>query len=249
MRNISIHPAKINGRERLRDMATQIRDSATTAGSLLSDPIYARVRERLREEIVSGEFPSGVRLKIIELSKRYGVSPMPVREALQKLEGEGLVVIEANRGARVRNVDENFINNMYDIRAAIDSMLVRRAAERMDEEDFEYLRETQAAYEDAAQRSDFKDLLKYNQALHDRLHTLADNPDAKIIIERPWGLIDCLRLQYGCGPDRTAMAIREHRELLEAIADHNADRVERLARNHTLNAKKDLIEQMRKKTL
>ena len=226
---------------------TQTANRKVPSGSLLSDPIYARVRERLREEIVSGELPHGSRLKITELSQRYGVSSMPIREALQKLEGEGLVIIEANRGARVRNVDERFVDNMYDIRAAIDSMLVRRAVERLDENDLKFLWQTQKDYEEAAENGDFKDLLRCNKVLHVHLHTLADNPEACTIIEHPWGLVDCLRLQYGYGPDRMAMAISEHRELFAAVAGRDIDRAEKVAREHTLNAKVDLIEQMRKK--
>jgi len=213
--------------------------------SALGDPIYARVRERLRQEIVAGVFDSGVRLKIIELSRRYNVSPMPVREALQKLEGEGLVVIEPNRGARVRKVDRTFIENMYDIRAAIDGMLVRRAAGRITETDLKHLQVAQEVYEEAARRGDFTTVLKHNQALHAKIHSLADNPDARQIIERPWGLIDCLREKYGCGPDRLALAIREHRVLLDALSRHDLDEAERAARKHCETAKEDLLARMR----
>ncbi|MBL8228105.1 MAG: GntR family transcriptional regulator, partial [Bryobacterales bacterium] len=68
----------------------------------LGDPVYLRVRERLRADILSGRFGPGERIKIAELSKRYGVSQMPVREALQMLQGEGLITIAPNKGASVR---------------------------------------------------------------------------------------------------------------------------------------------------
>src|SRR3712207_3392027 len=68
----------------------------------IADPIYVRVREQLRTDILQGVFAPGERIKIAELSKRYGVSQMPVREALQMLQGEGLVTIAPNKGASIR---------------------------------------------------------------------------------------------------------------------------------------------------
>ena len=91
----------------------------------LATPTYARVCELLRKDILSGQFPPGARLKIAELSQAYGVSQMPIREALQQLQGEGLLDILPNRGASVRTVDARMVRNIYDLRGAIESMLVR----------------------------------------------------------------------------------------------------------------------------
>ena len=68
--------------------------------------------ELMREDIVSGALPAGSRLKTIELSKRYGVSTNPVREALHQLSGEGFVVLSRNRSAQVRSLDESFVRNI-----------------------------------------------------------------------------------------------------------------------------------------
>ena len=66
------------------------------------------IQRLLRDDIISGSLPFGSRLRIDELATRYGVSHMPIREALRELHGEGLVVIEPNRGARVRSIDLSF---------------------------------------------------------------------------------------------------------------------------------------------
>ena len=88
------------------------------------------ILELLRRDIVAGELPFGSRLRINELATRYGVSHMPIREALRELHGEGLVIIEKNRGARVREFHQGLVEDLFDIRSAIETMLARRAAER-----------------------------------------------------------------------------------------------------------------------
>ena len=68
---------------------------------------------RIRDDIVSGALRFGERITMDALASRYGVSHMPVREALRELQGEGLVQIEPNRGARVRSIDSSFVENLF----------------------------------------------------------------------------------------------------------------------------------------
>ena len=74
---------------------------------------------------MSGELPFGARLRIDDLASRYGVSHMPVREALRVLHGEGLVVIEPNRGARVRTIHRGYIEDLFDVRTALEQLMSR----------------------------------------------------------------------------------------------------------------------------
>jgi DNA-binding GntR family transcriptional regulator len=85
---------------------------------------YQRVRDIIRNDIITGQFRDGDRLKISDLVGRYGISAMPIREALQQLQGEGLVVMSANRGASVRRIDEHFLWQMYEIRKALEMFFV-----------------------------------------------------------------------------------------------------------------------------
>ena len=227
-------------------MATDMKLSVHVPESGLGDPVYARVRERLRQEILAGVYQAGERLKIQELGRRYGVSPMPIRESLQKLEGEGLVQIEPNRGARVRRVDLRFINNMYDIRAAIDGMLVRKATERMTEQTLNEVRAAVESYEQAVAEEDASASFEANRRLHELLHETANNEDAQAILSQRWGLIECLRSTFRSGPERMQNAIREHRQLLEALENKDANEAECIARRHCESARIDLIQQMQK---
>ena len=96
----------------------------------LSTPAYARLREKLREDILSGHWPPGEHRTLAHLAERHGVSLSPVREALLGLEGEGLVEIRQHRGAVVPMLDAKLFDDLYDLRGALQSLLARRAAGR-----------------------------------------------------------------------------------------------------------------------
>lgn len=218
-----------------------MRDSGLNLGG---DTIYARVADKLREEILAGIFATGERLKIAEMSERYGVSMMPIREALQLLQGEGLIVLEPNKGARVRQIDRRFLENMYDIRGAIEGLLMHKAASRVGEGELRAAATLNGEYEAAARLGNWKRALDCNKRFHSLFFALADNPEALAIIDRHWGLIDCLRRQFGFGVDRTAEAAGEHRQLIKALAEHDGEQAARIARRHTLAAKEDLLARM-----
>ncbi len=100
---------------------------------------------RIRDDIVSGVLRFGERITMDALASRYGVSHMPAREALRELQGEGLVQIVPTRGARVRSIDSSYVENLFEIRTALEVMMVRRAAARCTPSDIAELR----AIEDA----------------------------------------------------------------------------------------------------
>src|SRR5437016_5597426 len=102
--------------------------------------------DRIRDDIVAGILPFGSRLTLDQLSGRYATGHMPIREALRQLQGEGLVVQAPNRGARVRAVDVDFVRNIFDLRIAIEAMLARRAAERMQPETIAALEAAQRGF-------------------------------------------------------------------------------------------------------
>ena len=211
------------------------------------EPVYARVCEHIRQDILSGKLEAGIRLKIHGLCQRYNVSQMPIREALQQLQGEGLIVIEPNRGAYVRRVDEHFIKNMYDIRGAIDALLARLGIPNLTDESLEKILEIQERYEEFAHAKDTNVFLTINKQFHHEFYMLADNPEALQIMERQWGLIDTLRAKYGFGSTRLIEIMSEHRELLEAYEHRNIALAERIARDHCEKAKIDLLQQIRDK--
>jgi DNA-binding GntR family transcriptional regulator len=210
-----------------------------------SGPAYAWVCQQLRQDILAGVFPWGGRLKIVELVHRYGVSQMPIRESLQKLQGEGLITIQPNCGASVRRVDEKFIADIYDLRGAIDVLLIRRAVAHASEDDLRAMEIILQTHEQAERRGEFAASLEYNKQFHRVIYRMADNPDATEAIERYWDLIDALRRKHGFSPGFMSRVIAGHRSVLEAIARRDADCAVRLSMESCERSKNDLIERMR----
>ena len=126
------------------------------------------VRRRIREDIVAGRLRLGSRVTIDDLASRYGVSHMPIREALRELHGEGLVVIEPNRGARIRPIDLAFVENFFDTRSALEVVLTRRAARLSTSELTQDLWRIEGQLEDHMERGESAEVLSTNRAFHQR---------------------------------------------------------------------------------
>ena len=181
------------------------------------------------------------------LCDRYAVSQMPIREALQQLQGEGLVRIEPNKGASVRKVDEQFVSNLYEIRGALEALLTRLATPNVLAPHRESMRKTQASFEAAVRRGDAKQASELDAQFHRTVYQAAGNMEALEWVDRQRDLIRCLRRKYGFGPARTPAIIREHRRLLLALDYGNAIEAEAAVREHCENAKIDLLHLMNQK--
>ncbi len=131
-----------------------------------SDTIYNKVTSGLRMAIVSGEFEPGERLKMVDLIQRFGTSQMPIREALQQLQGEGLVTIIPNRGARVRKIDHGFVNNIYDLRITIESYLIQEACKSNNIDWVDELKRAQDVYDSMIEIEDIPRLIEANHHFH-----------------------------------------------------------------------------------
>ncbi len=217
-------------------------DAGVTA---LAATTAMRVAADLRRRILAGELVPGQRLKIDELADRCAVSHMPIRVALRELEGEGILDVHPHRGAVIRPVDAHFVENVYDVRAAIEGMLTERCAERIDPDARTRLRQAVAAYEQVAARGDPGELLVSNRAIHDTINAAAANPEAERLLAQGRLLIEALRLRYGFGAGRVARIVAEHRALCTAVLKGDAERSGRLARAHCVHARDDLLRAMK----
>lgn len=196
---------------------------------------------QLRKDILAGLFDFGGRLKIDDLAARYATSHMPIREALRQLQGEGLVIVEPNRGARVRSINMEFIRDIFDLRVALESMLARRAAERITPAQLARLAAIEEKLEARAARKDFTAVLAANQAFHAAINEAAGNVEAIRVLEVHWNLIVALWGRHGYGPDRAAGVVSDHRQLLVALRARDADGAAILASAHAVKAKQEML--------
>jgi DNA-binding GntR family transcriptional regulator len=208
------------------------------------------VQQLLRDDIVSGALPFGARLRIDELATRYGVSHMPVRETLRQLSGEGLVIIEPNRGARVRPIDIGFVEDLFDIRSAVETMLARRASERRNAEHVAALRAAETELEAHVRNRDFEAVRPVNQRFHEIINDAAGNPGAMSLVDRHWLLAAALWQRYGYDnghfydATRFEGVISDHQHLIHAIERGDATSASLLMGAHIEKAKHDLLARM-----
>lgn len=202
------------------------------------------ISQALRDDILSGAIGFGARLTIDELAGRYGVSHMPIREALRELHGEGLVIIAPNRGARVRTVDRASVEDLFDLRSAVEMMLARRASERRTEAHLESLRATEALFESRVAAGDLLEVPRVNHKFHAVVNDAAGNPGALAMVDRYWLLAAALWRRYGHKDHRFRAVIDDHRHLVRAIERRDSATAAMIMGVHIEKAKHDLLDRM-----
>lgn len=204
-----------------------------------------QLSDQIRRDVLTGLYPFGGRLRIDQLAGIYGVSHMPVREALRELHGEGLVVIEHNRGARVRTVDSSFVENIFDIRSAVETMLASRAAERRTPEHLVRLDAIETRLEDRIAAADYPAVLEANRDFHGVINEAAANPEAVQMAGLHWMMLAALWDRFGYRETRFAGVANDHRHLIQALASRDAAATSAIMSAHVSKAKLDLLQQMR----
>ena len=202
------------------------------------------VVDQLRDRILAGAYSPARPLRIDALALHFGVSHMPVREALRRLETEGLVSLTPRRGARVVEVTPRFVADLFDVRTLVESFMTRRAVERTTPETLAALEAIEARYESAAARRSVADALHANRDFHRTINLIADNHDGALILDRHWRLIGALWRVYGYETDRFAGVIADHRQMLTAFAARDVEGAGALAAAHSTRAKQTLLQRM-----
>jgi DNA-binding GntR family transcriptional regulator len=192
------------------------------------------VTSAIRDLIVTGEFGPGAVLRQRDLAKRFAVSPTPVREALRRLEAEGLVHSDVHRGATVIETDYAADEENFKIRAVLESMAAGLAARRIDEESLEALEELNRQM--AARPAGDPAIRDLNRRLHFLIYESSHSP---LLL----GLLRLLWQSFPRGPYVVrphSESVRQHRELIGALRQRNSRLAERLTKKHILSAFEDL---------
>ena len=188
--------------------------------------------ESLRSAIVSGELLPSERLVEEDLARRLGLGRAAVRMALVRLEHDGLVERERNRGARVRRVSEAEAVEIVEVRAALESLAAGKAATRATPKDVRELRAILREMRVKRERGDLIAVSDANAALHRRILEISGHETARRLSGTLISQI--VRFQYRTVllPGRAERSGREHTAIVEAIAAGDADGAERAMRRH-----------------
>lgn len=202
----------------------------------MNDSKQERVYSILRSRILQGTYGPGHRLVIDALAREIEVSPMPVREAIRRLEAEGWVLYTRNQGAQVAPVDAVSWAEAMTTLAVIEGFATALAAPRLSKADFAAMRRANHAMQTALQNLDVVGASTHNQEFHSVIHTRCPNAymrhELASIQERLNTLRNTIFLYI---PSRGSVSVTEHAELL-GMLERGADpaAIERLARGHKL---------------
>lgn len=210
-------------------------DASSTA-----DTVYTQ----LRHDILSGVYPANARLKVSELAKRHDTSTNPVREALQQLRGEGLVIISPNQGARVRPIDMTLVRDVAAVGCLLEPYLIEHFVETASDEDIAELEEIQNEIE----RINFSDQARHtdlNHAFHERMYERHFNRVAFSLWKQHREIMGSISKRIPISLGRRDAILREHRELIEAIRAQDLTRTREVLGRHIGDAGRHLVDQLR----
>jgi DNA-binding GntR family transcriptional regulator len=187
---------------------------------------------QLREAIVSGQFHPNERLVEASVAVRIRAGRTAVRAALVRLDQEGLVTLEKNRGARVRHVSDREALEIEEVRAALEGMLARRAATRVKPEDLKELREVIHEMRGYVDRGDAIGYSELNARFHQVIWAAADHPTSTRIVGSLKSQAIRFQYQTAMRPGRAERSLREHEAIFAALKAHDEDRAEAAMRDH-----------------
>jgi DNA-binding GntR family transcriptional regulator len=192
----------------------------------------AELADLLRAAIVNGELVPNQRLVEADLAAEYGASRGNVRVALSELSVEGLVERVQNRGARVRAVSVDEAVEITEVRAALEGLCARKAAERITDEQAAELQQLAERMKDAVERGDRESYSEGNQTLHARLIEISAQRTAAATIQRLRGQAVRFQFRLARQPGRPAVSLPQHLAIIDAVCAHDPDAAAEAMRVH-----------------
>ena len=208
-------------------------------------PLRDVVFNTLRQSILIGELKPGERLMEIHLADRLGVSRTPIREAIHKLEREGLVTIVPRRGAEVAQITEKSMNDVLEVRRALDALCVELACDRITEEGLEDLRAACDNFEQCVKTRDSKKIAQADVALHDIIVQATGNQRLIQLVNNLSEQMYRYRFEYIKDSSQHETLVEEHRIIYQSIVQKDKETAAEAARTHIDNQKKAIIRQIR----
>ncbi|MBI3223807.1 MAG: GntR family transcriptional regulator [Mycolicibacterium cosmeticum] len=211
-------------------MATPILDAVSShqATAVPGRPLREFIRDRIRDRISDGTYPPGTRLVERDLATDFQVSRLPVREALRMLNAEGFVEMLATRGVIVRQLSRVDVEELFDVREALETMAFRKAAQNAGQDDIRLLQALARRAEYAIAEQDRKTLHDCNVEFHDLVPQMVRNTILVGMLEPIEGRLHWINLQN----DEPELLWAEHRIMLAALITGDADLAQRLSHEH-----------------
>ena len=198
-------------------------------------PLRDVVFQTLRQAILRGELEPGERLMEIHLADRLGVSRTPIREAIRKLELEGLVVMIPRRGAIVASITEKDLKDVLEVRRSLEELAIELACQRMTEEELDQLEQAQAAFSSAISRGVAMPIAETDEHYHDIIYQGTYNDKLVQMLNNLREQMYRYRLEYIKDEDKRQVLLVEHEHILAALKGRNIAEAKTAMREHIDN--------------
>ncbi len=208
-------------------------------------PLRDVVFNTLRRAILIGELKPGERLMEIHLADRLGVSRTPIREAIHKLEREGLVTIVPRRGAEVAQITEKSMNDVLEVRRALDALCAELACDRITEEGLAALQNACGEFERCVKTGDSKKIAQADVALHDIIVQATGNQRLIQLVNNLSEQMYRYRFEYIKDSSQHKTLVEEHRIIYQSIVRKDKETAAAAAKTHIDNQEKAIIRQIR----
>lgn len=207
-------------------------------------PLRDVVFNTLREAILHGELQPGERLMEISLANRLGVSRTPVREAIRKLELEGLVIMVPRKGAQVAQITEKDLNDVLEVRLGLEELVMRFACERIDDEQLKEIAEAAGRFEQLMESNDVTALAQADVQFHERIYDATQNKRLVQIISNIREQMYRYRIEYLKDSTARENLVKEHRGIYQALKNKDCVLAHQWMRKHIENQQKAIVQNL-----
>ncbi len=198
-------------------------------------PLRDVVFHTLRQAILKGEMEPGERLMEIQLAKKLGVSRTPIREAIRKLELEGLVIMIPRKGAEVAGITEKNLRDVLEVRRSLEELAIELAVQRMTEDDIRKLDEARIEFRESLRTNDVIRIAGADEKFHDVIYNGTYNDKLVQLLNNLRDQIYRYRLEYIKDTGKRQILMIEHENILAAVKQRNLEMAKRAAREHIDN--------------
>ena len=198
-------------------------------------PLRDVVFNTLRQAILKGELEPGERLMEIQLAERLGVSRTPIREAIRKLELEGLVLMIPRKGAEVAKISARSLRDVLEVRRALEELAIELACQRMSEEEVGNLQKAQEDFKKAIAEGDAMKIAETDEHFHDVIYEGTQNAKLIQMLNNLREQMYRYRLEYIKDEDKRKILVLEHEKILKTVRERKVAEAKEAVREHIDN--------------
>ena len=198
-------------------------------------PLRDVVFNTLREAILKGDLKPGERLMELQLASKLGVSRTPIREAIRMLEQEGLAVTNPRKGAEVAKMTLKDMEDVLEIRDALDELAVRIACQKISDEQLRQLEDMKELFEKSTQTGNVKKIAEADVTFHDVIYEATGNPKLVTLLNNLREQVYRYRVEYIKDPKNYPTLIAEHEAILESLKNRDVKNAVEAMHVHVAN--------------